>query len=97
MKPSALILHENVSTIVGEKLKLICTAKGDPTPKVIWKKDGAIQIPRAKLNSPDNRTLVIDSVILEDSGKYDCEVRNRVGEASSRSWVTIAEFTAETG
>ena len=86
VKPSAFILHENVSTIVGEQLKLICTTKGDPEPHVIWKKDGATQIPRTKLNSPENRTLVIDSVILEDSGKYDCYVRNRVGETSSRSW-----------
>ena len=75
--------------MVGQKLKLDCEASGDPTPQVKWKKDDSPQIPRAKLQSPGNTTLVIESVILEDSGIYYCEVRNRVGEGSFRSWVTI--------
>ena len=75
--------------MVGQKLKLECEASGDPAPQVKWKKDGSPQIPRAKLESPGNTTLVIESVILEDSGIYYCEVHNRVGVGSFRSWVTI--------
>ena len=93
VKPSAKVRPESVSTTVGQKLKLDCEASGDPAPQINWEKDGSPQIPRAKLKhlSSGGITLVIESVILEDSGVYVCEVHNRVEKASSRSRVKITE------
>ena len=92
VKPSAKSSPENVLKMVGQKLKLDCEARGDPTPAIKWKKDGLPQIPRAKLDwSSGGITLVIENVILEDNGVYVCEVHNRAGKASSRSRVKIIE------
>ena len=91
VKPSAKVSPESVSTTVGQKLKLDCEASGDPAPQINWEKDGSLQIPRAKMSrlSSGGISLVIESVILEDSGVYVCEVQNEVGVASSRSRVKI--------
>ncbi|KAM9859991.1 neural cell adhesion molecule L1-like protein [Aulostomus maculatus] len=92
-KPSLLTPSADVTEkrmVKGEDLKLECIPEGFPTPQVEWVKMGH-QLPmKAQLESY-GKLLIVPSVEQEDSGKYMCKAKNRVGEAVSYFVVTVEE------
>ena len=61
------------------------------TLNINWKKNGAPDIPRAKIGARvgEERTLYIEKVVPDDSGVYSCEAHNRVGAVSSIVKITV--------
>ena len=68
----------------GEKVTVECTAKGQPTPKISWLRDGKV------LSNKDGFDIKIDQVTGQASfsipsasmkhiGKYECRVENQYG------------------
>ena len=78
-------LPSDVDVSVGSSVVLPCQApNGNPSPSVSWKKDGqtilfsskgeeSVENTRARL---EKDSLVIDSVIKADAGKYQCIAEN---------------------
>uniref|UniRef100_H2YHI4 Myosin light chain kinase, smooth muscle n=1 Tax=Ciona savignyi TaxID=51511 RepID=H2YHI4_CIOSA len=70
---------------------LSCHVTGTPTPEVSWKVDGQ------RLEPEDGEvgfkagvaTLVLDDVMKEDTGRYECVATNEAGSASSGCNVTV--------
>ncbi|VDK55138.1 unnamed protein product, partial [Anisakis simplex] len=56
-------------------LTLECQASGNPTPKIIWKRDGVV------VNSAQGARLVIQSTTASDAGRFTCEATNEAGKA----------------
>ncbi|KAK9500897.1 hypothetical protein O3M35_002066 [Rhynocoris fuscipes] len=83
----------NVMARAGQKIKLECEVKGNPTPKLIWTKDG-IEIPE---NTRDIKitteggcsSLVIPEAFLKDAGLYTVIASSPAGEVRSVSQVTV--------
>nr|XP_055040420.1 M-protein, striated muscle isoform X2 [Misgurnus anguillicaudatus] len=74
----------DVATIMEKKsLSLTCTVWGDPNPEVTWFKNEqeVVSDDRYKVNFEGGRfaSLTINSVTMEDSGKYSINVRNKYG------------------
>ncbi|CAF4635994.1 unnamed protein product, partial [Rotaria magnacalcarata] len=68
----------------GEKLTIECMAKGHPTPKVSWLRDGKV------LSNKDGYDIKVDQTTghsifiipigtVKHSGKYECKVENQYG------------------
>ena len=62
-----------VRKMVGSDLTLSCSAIGDPSPTISWKRlEGAWQEERMKV---DSGTLQISALSAADSGVYICEAK----------------------
>ncbi|XP_032630203.1 immunoglobulin superfamily member 10 [Chelonoidis abingdonii] len=76
--------RQHIAGIVGESLKLPCTAKGNPHPSVHWVLfDGTVVKPlhfvNAKLFLFSNGTLYIRNIAPSDSGNYECIATSSTG------------------
>ncbi len=74
---------------VGELAILTCEVSGDPEPTVTWTKNGSTSIPRAQFKN-DSRILLIQNVLPQDTGVYECKASNKFGESRT---ATIVEVT----
>lgn len=70
---------------LGDKISLLCAAKGDPIPRVSWYKDGTelvlhqfSRIVEKKLNATFIKSkLEIDPARQLDAGTYECHANNK--------------------
>ena len=68
---------------------LICNTSADPAAQISWAKDDlSLPSKRIKLHN-NNSTLVIESTVFDDDGKYSCLAWNRQGNASSSAIVEV--------
>ena len=68
----------------GEKLTIECMAKGHPTPKISWLRDGKVLSPKdgyeIKIDQATGQaTFVIANATMKHSGKYECRIENQFG------------------
>ncbi|XP_022799391.1 neogenin-like [Stylophora pistillata] len=78
----------NITILKGENVIFRCSVVGNPTPSVVWKKNGkeldVTADSRLKLSSKkNNHSLEIAEVHFSDSGKYMCVANNSVSRSSS--------------
>nr|XP_045732354.1 hemicentin-1 [Mirounga angustirostris] len=72
--PQSLIIHLNTSTV------LECLAEGVPTPRITWRKDGAVlSASHARYSILENGFLHIQSAHITDTGRYLCMATNAAG------------------
>ncbi|XP_068397521.1 hemicentin-1 isoform X4 [Eschrichtius robustus] len=72
--PQSLVIHLNKSTV------LECFAEGVPTPRITWRKDGAVLSENhARYSILENGFLHIQSAHVTDSGRYLCMATNAAG------------------
>ena len=64
---------------VGQNLMLSCKADGDPTPKIIWTKDG---VPFKQFNSSGS-DLHLTNVQRGNVGSYRCTATNAYGSTTT--------------
>lgn len=70
---------------LGDKISLLCVAKGDPIPRLSWYKDGNELIPHQfsriverKVNQNAMKSkLEIDPARQLDAGTYECHANNQ--------------------
>lgn len=79
---------------VGSSVRLKCIASGNPRPDITWLKDNK---PLTSQEIGDNKkkkwTLNLKSLKPEDSGKYTCQVYNRVGQINATYKVEVIQRT----
>lgn len=74
---------------------LPCVADGIPTPAIHWEKDGVlIANLLGKYTAQPYGELILENVVLEDSGTYTCVANNAAGEDTRI--VTLAVHTLPT-
>ncbi|XP_033885551.3 hemicentin-1-like isoform X1 [Acipenser ruthenus] len=76
-------MSSEVSVLVNETIKLVCSAEGIPRPTIKWLKDGKkLNVTEARRIrvSPDGSTLSIIGAQTADIGKYTCVATNLAGE-----------------
>ncbi|XP_036128071.1 hemicentin-1 [Molossus molossus] len=72
--PQSLVIHLNKSTV------LECFAEGVPTPRITWRKDGAVLSGNhARYSILENGFLHIQSAHVTDTGRYLCMATNVAG------------------
>ncbi|XP_049589373.1 neural cell adhesion molecule L1-like protein isoform X3 [Syngnathus scovelli] len=88
MTPSGVRTEKRL--VRGDDMKLECIPEGFPTPQVEWLKIGYELPSRAKLES-HGKLLIVPNIEQEDSGKYRCKAKNRLGEVVHYFAVTVEE------
>ena len=87
--PAADVIPKRPTLIIGEELVLTCTVN-KATLEIKWKKDGASEIPRAKVDEREGiSVLSIPKVVKGDSGEYSCEAHNQAGQRSFTAEVKV--------
>ncbi|XP_048080805.2 hemicentin-1 isoform X4 [Ursus arctos] len=72
--PQSLLIHLNTSAV------LECLAEGVPTPRITWRKDGAVlSASHARYSILENGFLHIQSAHVTDTGRYLCMATNAAG------------------
>jgi hypothetical protein len=78
---------KNISAAIGDSVSFPCRPpRGEPEPKVIWKKDAEMIIPGASKTRyivTDNGALNISQVRKQDAGIFTCIATNKAGEKES--------------
>ncbi|KAK3587010.1 hypothetical protein CHS0354_016990 [Potamilus streckersoni] len=76
----------DTTVAVGKPVTLYCLPpRGEPEPKVFWRKDGDIVQPDSRIELQEAGTLVISSVRKSDTGEYQCFAINKGGERNSKT------------
>lgn len=77
---------------VGETVALQCKATGSPPPRITWLKgDQPLIMTERHHFTPGNQLLIVRNVVLEDAGKYTCEMSNTLGTERAHSHVSILQ------
>uniref|UniRef100_A0A4W6DRA7 receptor protein-tyrosine kinase n=1 Tax=Lates calcarifer TaxID=8187 RepID=A0A4W6DRA7_LATCA len=82
---------------VSSSVTLSCPSQGIPPPTITWYKDEhALSQGSGIVISPEDGTLHIDRITVEDQGLYTCQATNERGSAESSAyiWVTGASETS---
>ena len=90
MRPEATVRVSKKSDVAI----LSCLATGNPTPLLVWSKNGREFFYPGSQDSnrifiEGDGSLVIESPTKEDSGLYTCFVANSVGSAVARSSLVV--------
>ncbi|KAM3843683.1 leucine-rich repeats and immunoglobulin-like domains protein 1 isoform 3-T3 [Vipera latastei] len=88
--PSLVHPLEDRVVSVGETVVLQCKATGSPPPRINWLKgDHSLTVTERHHFTPGNQLLIVRNVVLEDAGKYTCEISNTVGTERAHSQVSV--------
>nr|XP_060622385.1 leucine-rich repeats and immunoglobulin-like domains protein 1 [Anolis sagrei ordinatus] len=88
--PSLVHPLEDRVVSVGETVVLQCKATGSPPPRINWLKgDQSLMLTERHHFTPGNQLLIVRNVMMEDAGKYTCEISNTVGTERAHSKVSV--------
>lgn len=73
-------------------MALQCKATGSPPPRITWLKgDQPLIVTERHHFTSGNQLLIVRNVVLEDAGKYTCEMSNTLGTERAHSHVSILQ------
>ncbi|XP_030723521.1 leucine-rich repeats and immunoglobulin-like domains protein 1 isoform X1 [Globicephala melas] len=88
--PSLAVPLEDRVASVGETVALQCKATGSPPPRITWLKgDRPLILTERHHFTPGNQLLVVQNVVVEDAGRYTCEMSNALGTERAHSQLSV--------
>ncbi|XP_046746528.1 leucine-rich repeats and immunoglobulin-like domains protein 3 isoform X1 [Diprion similis] len=93
--PSFTKNPQDMQVPAGRTAKLVCAAKGQPTPQIAWQKDGGNDFPAARerrmyMMPSDDELFIVDFKVA-DTGVYSCTAQNLAGTIVANASLTISE------
>ncbi|XP_048462371.1 leucine-rich repeats and immunoglobulin-like domains protein 1 [Rhincodon typus] len=88
--PSLVYPLEDQIAVIGETIALQCMASGSPSPRITWLKgDEPLVVTKRHHFTSGNQLLIIRNVVLDDGGKYTCEMSNTLGTERAHSHLSV--------
>ncbi|TRY90145.1 hypothetical protein DNTS_033337, partial [Danionella cerebrum] len=90
--PSLVEVPESVTRPRAGTARFVCSAEGFPTPHVTWMKNGETIHSNGRVKMYNSK-LVINQIIPEDDGIYQCQAENQLGSilATARLIVVMSD------
>ncbi|KAM4743247.1 roundabout homolog 1 isoform 3-T3 [Anableps anableps] len=83
----------NQTVAVDGTVVLSCVTSGNPTPTILWRKDGVlVSTHDSRVKQLDTGALQIRYAKLGDTGTYTCIASTPSGEASWKAYLEVQEF-----
>lgn len=85
-------IGSDVTGKIGESVTISCTVTGPEISQITWKKGGAdLSIDGTKYtgSTTNSPSLIINYLVLQDSGQYQCTASNRGGTYGSPDNATL--------
>ncbi|XP_076237238.1 basement membrane-specific heparan sulfate proteoglycan core protein-like isoform X3 [Calliopsis andreniformis] len=75
----------------GDRVRLVCSASGNPQPNVVWHKHmNELQLPNSlEMDTPLSAVYEILSVSPDDEGSYTCHAVNAAGISEERVYLRV--------
>ncbi|KAF4794555.1 Leucine-rich repeat and immunoglobulin-like domain protein 3 [Turdus rufiventris] len=90
--PSLVHPLEDHVVSVGETVALQCKATGSPPPRITWLKgDQPLVVTERHHFTSGNQLLIVRNAVLEDAGRYTCEMSNTLGTERAHSHVSVLQ------
>lgn len=90
--PSFVQKLENLSSLVGSEVSLLCVLKGSEPMTVSWMKDNheLKEAEHVQITYEDNTALLhITDVQRNHAGKYSCQAQNQAGSQTCSALLTV--------
>ncbi|MBN3312119.1 HMCN1 protein, partial [Atractosteus spatula] len=87
--PQVSIDPKNQTFIAGQEARIRCTARGYPSPHVVWTHNDMFILGSSRLTL--DGTLIIKNMVRKDSGVYSCLASNAAGTDRQTSVLTFIE------
>ncbi|KAI5627449.1 vascular endothelial growth factor receptor 1 isoform 1 precursor [Silurus asotus] len=88
--PALLQNLSDCSVNISNSVTLQCPATGVPRPLITWYKDQRkLKQVSGIILSPEDGTLHIDRITVEDEGLYTCEAANERGSVGSSAYISV--------
>jgi hypothetical protein len=71
---------EDTDVLLGESILLNCSARGEPEPLISWTKNNeALDFDNTRVQLLVNGSLLLEDVLMNDTGDYQCNATNQLG------------------
>ncbi|XP_023224402.1 muscle M-line assembly protein unc-89-like [Centruroides sculpturatus] len=99
VKPKIIDGLKDLEVKEGEKVEMTVKIAASPSPDIKWKKNGedisAEATIKIKQDVPNCTTAIFEKVTVVMTGEYECYIKNKVGEASTKGKL-IVQSTEDT-
>lgn len=95
--PSFVQKLENLSSLVGSEVSLLCVVKGSEPMTVSWMKDNheLKEAEHIQLSYENNTALLhLTDVQRKDGGKYSCQAQNQAGSQTCSALLTVKGWSS---
>ncbi|XP_055516807.1 roundabout homolog 1 isoform X2 [Leucoraja erinacea] len=89
-KPTFVQRPSDATVMAGDSVQFSCDARGDPLPRVVWKKENGM-LPNGRYEVNSDHTIRIHYTTASDSGVYTCLAENAVGSAAASASLTVRD------
>ena len=82
-------MTDNITTSPGNTILITCRARGIPIPMISWSKDGNDILTGGDVVIGKNGTLFLKNVNEDQSGRYTCTAKSKIGRDTESSHVAV--------
>ncbi|XP_076805878.1 peroxidasin homolog isoform X2 [Clavelina lepadiformis] len=86
---------EDLQILQGHSARLVCRARGSPSPEITWEKNGRVIRDDGRVRIMNDGTLFIQTTRQSDRGSYKCIAENSEGAVESD--LARLDFTGSNG